>query len=344
MKAVQITDVKKVELIDLPEPELKPGYAKIDVKALGICGSDVHAFAGHSPNVTYPVVIGHEIAGVVTEIAPGAENPNGIQVGDRVVLNPYVYCGECYPCSKGQTNCCDHLKVLGVQTGGSMSERFAHPVKLMVKVPDAIDWETAAVIEPSVIALHGLNVAKVQPGEHVVVVGAGCIGMLVGLLAKAKGAVPIMVDIVDERLELAKSFGLPYVVNSMTQDAEAYIRQITNGLMAECVSEVSGSVQGVRNALNYVASTGRIVMSGWPNSEVPLLTAAITRHELQVLGARNGVQSEFEEVIDLVTSGKVDIHQIISKVVTLEELPREVEDLDAHPGDNLKVIALNHCC
>ena len=100
----------------------------------------------------------------------------------------------------------------------------------------------------------------------------------------------------------------------------------------------------MRNSLDYVASTGRIVMSGWPNSEVPLLTAAITRHELQMLGARNGVQAEFEEVIDLVTSGKVDIHQIISKVVTLEELPHEVEDLDAHPGDNLKVIALNHCC
>lgn len=340
MKAVQITDVRKVELIDLPEPELKPGFARIDVKALGICGSDVHAYAGHSPNVCYPVVIGHEVVGVVTEIAEGAENPNNIQVGDRVVLDPYVYCGECYPCSKGQTNCCDHLKVLGVQTGGSMSERFAHPVKLMVKVPDEINDETAVVIEPSVIALHGLNVAKVQPGEHVVIVGTGCIGMLAGLLAQAKGAIPIMVDIVDERLELARSFGLPYAVNSMTQDAVAYIREVTRGRMAECVDEVSGSTAGVRNTLDYVASTGRIVMSGWPNHEVPLLTSAITKHEIQMLGARNGVQSEFREVIDLLVSGKVNLRQIVSKIVTLDELPHEVEDLDAHPGDNLKVIAL----
>ena len=341
MKAVQITDIKKVELVDLPEPELKPGYAKIDVKAMGICGSDVHAFAGHSPNVTYPVVIGHEIAGVVTEIAEGAENPQDIHVGDRVILNPYVYCGECYPCSKGQTNCCDHLKVLGVQTGGSMSERFAHPLKLMVKAPDELDWETCAVVEPTVIALHALNVLELKAGEHLAVVGCGCIGMLMGLLAKAKGAIPIMIDIVDERLELAKSFGIEHTVNSRTQDAVAYIREVTGGRMAECVAEISGSEQGVRNTLDYVASTGRIEFSGWPNHEVALPTALITRHELRILGARNGVTSEFLEVIDLVKSGKVNIRQIISKVVDLDGLPAAVCDLDAHPGDNLKVIGLN---
>lgn len=341
MKAVQITDVKKVELIDVPEPELKEGFARIDVKALGICGSDVHAYAGHSPNVTYPVIIGHEIAGIVTEIAEGAENPNNIQVGDKVVLNPYIYCGECYPCSKGQTNCCDHLKVLGVQTGGSMSERFAHPVKLMVKVPDDLDWETCAIIEPTVIAIHALNVAKLQPGEHIAIVGAGCIGMLMGILAMAKGTVPIMVDIVDERLELARSFGMQYAVNCVKEDAVAYIREVTNGRMAECVSEISGSEQGVRNTLDYVASTGRITLSGWPNHEIALPTALITRHELRILGARNGVQSEFEEVIELLKSGRINIRQIISKVVTLDELPAAVCDLDEHPGDNLKVIGLN---
>ena len=341
MKAVQITDVRKVELVDLPEPELKPGFAEIDVQAMGICGSDVHAYAGHSPNVTYPVVIGHEIAGVVTKIAEGAENPNNIQVGDRVVLNPYVYCGECYPCSKGQTNCCDHLKVLGVQTGGSMSERFAHPVKLMVKVPDELDWETCAVIEPSVIAIHALNVGELKAGEHFVIVGAGCIGMLMGILAIARGAIPIMVDIVDERLELAKTFGLEHTVNCVKEDAVAYIRELTNGRMAECVSEISGSEAGVRNALDYVASTGRITLSGWPNHEISLPTALITKHELRILGARNGVEKEFYQVIDLVQSGKVNIRQIISKVVTLEELPAEVADLDAHPGNNLKVIGLN---
>lgn len=341
MKAVQITEIKKVELVEVPEPELKPGDAEITVKAAGICGSDVHAFGGRSPNVSYPLIIGHEIAGVVTKIAEGAENPNGIRVGDRVVLNPYLVCGECYPCSKGQTNCCDHLRCLGVQTGGAMSERFTHPLRQMVKVPDEIDWPTAAVIEPTVIGLHALHTVGLKPGDHLVVVGTGCIGMLEGLLALAMGATPIMVDVVEGRLALARSFGLEYTVNAATQDAAAYIRELTGGRMAECVCEISGSEQGVRNAMDYVASTGRIALSGWPNHEISLPTAFITRRELQIVGARNGVQSEFEEVIDLVKSGQVNIRQIISRTVPLTELPIWVEDLEAHPENNLKVVGLN---
>jgi threonine dehydrogenase-like Zn-dependent dehydrogenase len=134
---------------------------------------------------------------------------------------------------------------------------------------------------------------------------------------------------------------MQYAVNCVKEDAVAYIREVTNGRMAECVSEISGSEQGVRNTLDYVASTGRITLSGWPNHEIALPTALITRHELRILGARNGVQSEFEEVIELLKSGRINIRQIISKVVTLDELPAAVCDLDEHPGDNLKVIGLN---
>lgn len=341
MKAIQISDIKKVELISVGEPLLKENEAEIEVKAMGICGSDVHAYAGHSPNVSYPLIIGHEIAGVVTRIVQGAENPQGIQVGDRVVLNPYLYCGSCYPCSKGQTNCCEHLRVLGVQTGGAMSERFTHPVKLMVKLPDELDWETAAVIEPSVIALHAINVLGVKAGEHLAVVGAGCIGMLIGILAKARGGIPIMVDVVEERLALARSFGLTHTVNAASQNAAEYIREITGGRMAECVSEASGSVQGVRSVFDYVAATGRIALSGWPDREVPLPTTQITRKELKILGARDGVTEEFLDVIRMVCSGEANIRQIVSKVVQLEDIPAEIRDLDEHPGNNLKVIALN---
>lgn len=341
MKAIQITNIKKVELVSIEEPLLKENEAEITVKAMGICGSDVHAYAGHSPNVSYPLIIGHEIAGIVSKIAEGADNPQGIRIGDRVVLNPYMYCGNCYPCSKGQTNCCEHLRVLGVQTGGAMSERFSHPLKLMVKLPDEIDWETAAVIEPSVIALHAVNVLDVKAGEHLAVVGAGCIGMLVGILAKARGGIPIMVDVVEERLALARSFGLPYTVNAASQNAAACIREITGGRMAECVSEVSGSVQGVQSVFEYVAATGRIALTGWPDREVPLPTAQITRKELKILGARDGVTEEFLEVIRMVCSGEANIRQIISKVVRLEDIPAEIRNLNEQPGNNLKVIALH---
>ena len=342
LKAGQITDVKKIELVDTSEAEIRENHAVIDVKAMGICGSDVHAYAGKSPNVKYPVIIGHETAGIVTRIAEGSSNKNDIQVGDRVVLNPYLYCGQCYPCSQGRTNCCEHLKCLGVQTGGSMSERFTHPTDLLIKVPENIDWETCAVIEPTVIALHALKNVALKQGEHVVVIGAGCIGMLIGILAIAKGGIPIMVDVVDERLTLAQTFGMKYVINSISQNAIEEIRKITNGRMAECVCEVSGNSIGVRNTLDFVAATGRIALTGWPNQEVPLPTAMITRKEVQIRGSRTGVTSEFQEIIDLISEGKLDIKRIISKIVTMEQIPEAIKDLEAHPGDNLKVIALNH--
>lgn len=341
MKAVQITGVKNIEIVDIPEPVLKEGQAEIAVKAMGVCGSDVHAYAGKSPNVTYPVIIGHETAGIVTHIAPNADNPNGIRTGDRVVLNPYIYCGACYPCSQGRTNCCERLKCLGVQTDGSMSERFAHPLSLMVKVPENIDWETCAVIEPSVIALHALHTLKMKSGEHIVVVGAGCIGMLVGILAMVKGGIPILVDVVEQRLELARSFGIPYTVNSMTQDSVSVIREITGGRMAECVSEASGSASGIRNTLDYAAYTGRIALTGWPNRDISLPTALITRKEMEIRGSRTGVTSEFQEVLEMAASGKLNIRQIISRVVSLEQLPAAIQHLDEHPSDDLKVIALN---
>ena len=148
MKAVQITEKKKIEIINVDEPKLKDNCALIDVKAMGICGSDIHAFTGASKNVVYPDRIGHEAAGVVVKIADGASNPNDIKVGDRVVINPYIFCGKCYPCSQGKTNCCSTLKCIGVQSEGAMSERFVHPVDLLVKVPDSVDWETCAIIEP----------------------------------------------------------------------------------------------------------------------------------------------------------------------------------------------------
>lgn len=341
MKAVQITDVRKIEIINVSEPKLEENYAEIDVKAMGICGSDVHAYAGKSPNVTYPVIIGHETAGIVTKIADGSSNQNNIKIGDRVVLNPYIYCGHCYPCSQGRTNCCEHLKCLGVQTDGSMSERFVHPTDLLVKVPDNIDWETCAVIEPTVIALHALHRVGLKPGEHVVVNGTGCIGMLIGIVALAEGGIPIMVDVIDERLELAKTFGMAYTINAVKQNAVEEIHKITNGRMAECVCEVSGNIIGIRNTLDFAAATGRIALTGWPSKEVTLPTAIITRKELQIRGSRTGVTSEFQEVLNMVSSGKLDIKRIISKIVTLDQIPEAIEDLDEHPGDNLKVIALN---
>ena len=338
MKAIKINKPGEIYVSEIPDAKWKKGYAVIEVKALGVCGSDVHAYAGKSPNVSYPLVIGHETAGIVVEVED--ENRYGIKKGDRVVLDPYLYCGTCYPCSQGRTNCCEKLEVLGVQTQGSMSRYFAHPLSHMVKVPDSMTWEELAVTEPLVIALHALHSLKLKKGEHIVIIGAGAIGMLAGMAALAYGGIPIMADIVDQRLELAKTFGIKYTVNPQTEDAPGYIREVTGGRMAECVSEVSGSAAAVRNALDYAAPTGRVALTGWPNRPVELPTAVITRKELQIGGSRTGTTEEFAEAAELISTGRVPATKIISKIVSFEELPQAIAHLDACPGDWLKLIAL----
>lgn len=338
MKAIQIEHPEKIGIAEIAEPVLSPGNAIIEVKAMGICGSDVHAYAGKSPNVTYPVIIGHETAGIVVDI--DRNNEKGIKKGDKVVLNPYMYCGHCYPCSQGRTNCCETLQCLGVQTTGSMSEFFAHPVHQLVKVPQDMEWEDLAVVEPLVIALHAIHNCNLKKGEHITIIGAGAIGMLIGMVAKAYGGIPIMVDIVDERLKMAKDFGIDYTINSVRKDAIQELKDITNGRMSECVVEASGSNIGIRNSLDFAASTGRIALTGWPKNETMLPTAKITRKELKIFGSRTGLGDEFQESIDLIYYRKVKAAKIISKIVIFDEIPESIQHIDEKPGDWLKVIAL----
>ena len=147
--------------MDRPVPG--PGQALIKVVTAGICGSDIGAFRGTNGLVSYPRVIGHELAGIVESIPDG--NPKGIRVGDRVVVDPYLYCGHCYPCSIGRTNCCTDLHVLGVHVDGGMAEYFCHPADMLVKIPDGMDWVLAAMAEPLTISLHGVHRGGLKAGE-----------------------------------------------------------------------------------------------------------------------------------------------------------------------------------
>ena len=151
INAIRFAEPWQVSCVKIPMPEPKPGEALIKIMAAGICGSDIGAFRGTNGLVSYPRVIGHELAGVVVSIPEN--NKNGIKVGDRVVVDPYLYCGHCYPCSIGRTNCCDDLHVLGVHVEGGMAEYFCHPADMLVKIPDGMSWVQAAMAEPLTISL-----------------------------------------------------------------------------------------------------------------------------------------------------------------------------------------------
>ncbi len=336
MKAVCIEEPGKIYLKEIPIPSIMPGMALIKVKAVGICGSDVNAYRYRHPNCHYPLIIGHETAGIVVETD---EENSGFCIGDRVVLDPYLYCGKCYPCLKGRTNCCEHLEVLGCQTDGSMCEYCLHPAKMLIKAPKNLSWPHLSMAEPLTIALHAVHTIEPKPSEHVTIIGAGAIGLLSAMVAKLYGAEPILVDIVQERLDEAKRHGIEHTINPAAENAVMRIKELTNGRMSETVIEASGAGAGVANSLHYASYLGRIALLGWPKGEITLPTSLITKKELVVKGSRTS-KGEFGEALELISSGRLDMSAIISKVVPFEELPEALVEQSEHPNDYLKIVGV----
>ena len=335
MQAIKLEKPWEVACVDIDRPTRKEGEALIKVKAAGICGSDIGAFRGTNGLVSYPRVIGHEIAGEVVEIGP---NKKGIKAGDRVVVDPYLYCGHCYPCSIGRTNCCEHLRVLGVHVDGGMCEYFTHPADMLVKIPEGMSWVQAAMAEPLTISLHGIHRGGLKAGEYCAVIGAGPIGLVAGLVAQAYGAHAILLDIVDERLQFAKKLGIEHVVNSMDKEkAIEEIREITGGTMAQQVMECSGSNAAIRGTLDFVSNAGRITLTGWPKKETSIPTDLITKKEVDIRGARTSA-GEFEEALDLINSKRVDMMQVLTKTITAKEAPATIIDIEKNPGKYMKVV------
>lgn len=334
MKAVYMEKPWNIEISDVQMPKSKEGEALLRVKSAGICGSDIGAFRGTNGLVSYPRIIGHEIAGEVISIPEN--NKNGIKPGDRVIVDPYLYCGHCYPCSIGRTNCCVDLKVLGVHVDGGMAEYFCHPADMLLKVPDDMPWDIIPLAEPLTIALHGIHRLNLKAGEHIAINGAGPIGLLAAMVALHYGAEPIMIDLVKERLDFAKSLGVRYTINLREEDLVEKVSEYTNGRMAECVMEASGANSAIRATLDIVSHAGRIALTGWPKQETPIPTDMITRKEVDVRGARTSA-GEFPEAIDLIYHQKVDARRILTKVISIDEAPETIRDIEKNPGNYMKV-------
>lgn len=334
MKAIKISEPWKVSCVDVPQPVVGPGEALIKVKSAGICGSDIGAFRGTNNLVSYPRIIGHEIAGELLSVPE--ENPRGFKVGDRVIVDPYLFCGACYPCSIGRTNCCTDLHVLGVHVDGGMAEYLAHPADMLWKLPEDMSWDIVPMVEPVTISLHGIHRGGLKAGEHVAIIGAGPIGLLAAMIALAYDAHPILIDLVDERLDFARELGVKLTINSGKENVAEKVAEYTGGRMAELVMECSGANAAVRSTLDLVSNAGRITLTGWPKKETSLPTDLITKKEVDIRGARTSA-NEFEEAIELIHSGRVDARRVLTKVISMEEVPATIIDIEKNPGNYMKV-------
>lgn len=335
MKAIKLEKPWEISMVETAKPTPKKGEALIKIVTAGVCGSDIGALRGTNGLVSYPRVIGHELAGIIEQIED--DNPKGLKVGDRVIVDPYLYCGNCYPCSIKRTNCCTDLKVLGVHVDGGMAEYFCHPADMLMKIPDGMDFVLAAMAEPLTISLHGIHRGGLKSGEFCAIYGAGPIGLLAGMAAEAYGAHVIMIDLVQERLDFAKSVGIEYIINSANEDVVSKVSEITNGNMAHLVMECTGANACIRGCLDIVCNAGRITFTGWPKNETSIPTDMITKKEVDIRGARTSA-GEFEEAVELICSGKVDVKKILTKVVSMDNAADTILDIEKNPANYMKVV------
>ena len=335
MKAVQIVKPEDLRVIDIEKPVIdEKNNVLVKMTAAGICGSDMGIYHGTNAAATYPRIIGHEMVGRVDQVGSNVKN---LKVGDRVIINQVTSCGHCYPCSIGRTNCCDDLHVLGVHVEGGMAEYFCHPADMLVKIPDGMSWVQAAMAEPLTISLHGIHRGGLKAGEYCAIIGAGPIGLAAAMVAQAYGAHAILLDLVQERLDFAKSLGVEYTINSGKEDANARVHEITGGEGAQQVMECSGANPAIRSTLDLVSHAGRITFTGWPKKETSLPTDTITRKEIDLRGARTSA-GEFPEALELIATKKVDMLKLLTKTVKLEEVPETIIDIEKNPGSYMKVV------
>lgn len=260
MQQAVMTQPGKIEFRLVEKPSVKADEVLIQVKRIGVCGSDIHVFHGLHPYTSYPVVQGHEIGGVVAEIGADVE---GFAPGDKMVFMPQVTCGECYSCRHGMYHICDHFKVIGFQTGGAAQEYFPVKSEMVLKLPERLTLDQAAMIEPISVAVHALSRAGRLEGLNVVVLGAGTIGIVVGQVARASGAKGVMITDVNEyKLEKARACGFKHVVNPEREDLGQAILNAFGPDKADLILECVGVQDTISQAVSNARKGSVIVVVG----------------------------------------------------------------------------------
>ena len=340
MKALQLQEYKKLELVELPMPVCGPEDLLVQVQACGICGSDIHGFDGSSGRRIPPLVMGHEAAGIVVEVGVSVV---GFREGDRVTFDSTVSCGRCAYCRAGTINLCENRQVLGVSCNefrrqGAFAQFVTVPQNIVYKIPDSLSFEHAAMIEAVSIAIHATNRTPRHIGGSVAVVGAGMIGLLcIQTLRLAGFAKVIAIDLEDSKLKIATQLGATHTVNARSEDAVAVVMAITNGRGVDASMEVVGAKAPVQTCFQIVRRGGSVTLVGnlTPSVDLPLQTV-VTR-ELSIYGscASNG---EIPQCIELLASGAIQVAPLITATATLDETAQWFDRLYAGEKGAMKVI------
>ena len=326
MRAAIFDQPFSLRIADAPQPELRAGEALISVRAAGLCAGDLYIYTGRNPYVTYPRIGCHEIAGVVTGYGP---NTSGPAVGTRVVVDPFIGCGHCYPCRVGKRNCCANLTIIGIHREGGFADFVTAPVANLNLVPERLTDFEAAFAEPVAIGVQGCRRGMVDADDTVLVLGAGPIGLAIVEVARARGAKVYATDLSAERLATAADLGAIPVTGG--DGLLERVLELTSGEGMPVVMEATGAAPAMEQTIDLVAAGGRIVILGLVKKGQGIAFPGLdfTRKEVTILGSRASVDC-FPEALDLIASGKIHYPKIAS-AFALEEAPAVFAKLAADP-------------
>jgi alcohol dehydrogenase len=326
MKAIQIEKPQSFRVIDVPEPPSPAaGDAVVRVHRVGVCGTDYSGYLGKMPFFSYPRIPGHELGVEVVAVGPGFTN---VKPGDRCAIEPYINCQRCYSCDRGHTNCCVNHQTLGVHCDGGLQRLFTIPARKL-HVSATLTFDQLALVETLGIGCHAINRAAPKPGEHVLVIGAGPIGLSVIEFAKLSGARTVVMDVNEQRLRFVRErMGVPDTIPVSGDGSEAAKRfeELTGGRLGDVVVDATGNAKSMSAAYQHVAFAGRLVWVGITSDTLSFTQPLMHRREMTFLASRNALADDFRRIIRLIEDGRLDTKPWITHHAGFDEM------IDRFPG------------
>lgn len=319
MKAIQLEKPQQFRRLDLPLPNPPgPGEALVRVHRIGICGTDYSGYLGKMPFYSYPRIPGHELG---VEVLAVGQDVGDVRAGDRCSVEPYMNCQQCSPCRRGHGNCCENLKVLGVMIDGGMREQFVLPARKL-HPSTKLSLEQLALVETLAIGCHAVNRGAPQPGETVLIIGAGPIGLSTLEFVRLSGARSVVLDLNEQRLDFCrKVMKADAVLHAKGDGSELEsLKSLTDGALASVVIDATGNNRSMSHCLNYAAFAGRVVFVGITTQEISFAHPLMHRRELTLLASRNALPPDFARIISLIEEGRIDTRPWITHRAGFDEM------------------------
>ncbi|WP_419728420.1 zinc-binding alcohol dehydrogenase family protein [Lichenicola sp.] len=329
MRAIVCETPGLLQRVERPMPVRGEDEVLVRIRRVGVCGTDLHIFSGNQPYLSYPRVMGHELSGTVEEAPPGS----GLATSDIVFIMPYMSCGRCHACLQGKTNCCSEIQVLGVHRDGGMTEFLSLP-RQFVHHAEGVSLEQAAMIEFLAIGAHAVRRGRAAPGQSVLVVGAGPIGLAVALFAIEAGARVVMLDGRADRLAFAMRHLAVSGVVQLGEADTAELSALTDGNFFDVVFDATGNAAAMERGFGFVAHGGTYLLVSIVADRISFSDPEFHKRETSLLGSRNATIEDFRQVLEVMRAGRIPTDALCTHRMTLDAVPTDFHTL-LDPGQRV---------